>query len=328
MLAGALLGWGAANWSSPQYRASAELYIGLHAYRAPEENNRNASSYYDFRNLDDFKNWQLEQLNQFVRRDEIVAEVLTRLQAQDAAWAQVTPAELQAMLSPQWRTVGKWRLTVTAPTAPMAVQAAEVWRTVTLEALDEALQSAVQVMRLDVEMQAVTDQQVDLVRRAAVLTQAHTALENWRAAAAVSPDAPLSDLQRWQLQGIVAQASTFSPLWQDLLDAFPTPNAPTDEMLTWCEAVLTAIEQEQASLPETQAALQAHFEALDAQYAAANAASHGFSRNLSLEGIASAPIEAQAVRASGAWMLTGTLLGALTALLIGLLALGMESPDA
>ncbi len=328
MLAGALLGWGAANWSSPQYRASAELYIGLHAYRAPEENNRNASSYYDFRNLDDFKNWQLEQLNQFVRRDEIVAEVLTRLQAQDAAWAQVTPAELQAMLSPQWRTVGKWRLTVTAPTAPMAVQAAEVWRTVTLEALDEALQSAVQVMRLDVEMQAVADQQVDLVRRAAVLTQAHTALENWRAAAAVSPDAPLSDLQRWQLQGIVAQASTFSPLWQDLLDAFPTPNAPTDEMLTWCEAVLTAIEQEQASLPETQAALQAHFEALDAQYAAANAASHGFSRNLSLEGIASAPIEAQAVRASGAWMLTGTLLGALTALLIGLLALGMESPDA
>ena len=328
MLTGALLGWGAARWSSPQYRASAELYIGLHAYRAPEENNRNASSYYDFRNLDDFKNWQLEQLNQFVRRDEIVTEVLTRLQAQDAAWAQVTPVELQAMLSPQWRTVGKWRLTVTAPTASMAVQAAEVWRTVTLDALAEALQSAAQVMRLDVEMQAVADQQAASTRRAAVLLQAHTALENWRATAAASPDVPLSDLQRWQLKGIVAQASTFNPLWQNILDAFPPPDAPTDEMLAWCDAVLTAIEQEQASLPESQAALQARFETLDAQYAAANAASHGFSRNLSLDGIASAPIEAQPVRAAGAWMLTGALLGALTALIAGLLALGMEPPDA
>ncbi len=328
MLIGALLGWSAARWSPPQYRASAELYVGLHAYRAPAENNHNASSYYDFRNLDDFKNWQLEQLNQFVRRDEIVTEVLTRLQAQDAAWTQVTPAGLQIMLLPQWRTVGKWRLTVTAPTAPMAVQAAETWRTVTLDALAEALQSAAQVMRLDVEMQAVADQQAASTRRVAVLAQAHTALENWRAVAAVSPDVPLSDLQRWQLQGIVAQASTFSPPWQDLLNAFPPPDAPTDEMLTWYDAVLTAIEQEQASLPEVQAALQARFDALDAQYAAANAASHGFSRNLSLEGIASVPIEAQAVRSPGTWMLAGTLLGVSTALIAGLWALGMEQPDA
>ncbi len=242
MLLGALLGWGAARLAPPRYRASAELYVGLHAYRAPQEQNRNSSSYYDFRNLDDFKNWQLEQLNQFVRRDEIVTEMLARLQAQDEAWRQVTPADLQAMLTPQWRTVGKWRLTVTAPAARMAEEAAETWRAVALEALEAAMQSAAEVLRLDMEMQSVAAAQV-----------AH---------------------------------------------------------------------------PEEGETLQARFDDLMEQYRAANAASYGLSLNLSLDGISTVPVRAQAVRSTGAWALTGTVLGMLAGIILWLAALGAEAPDA
>ncbi|RME37443.1 MAG: hypothetical protein D6794_07005, partial [Deltaproteobacteria bacterium] len=320
MLLGACLGWGAARLTPPQYRAAAELYVGLHAYRAPDESNRNPSSYYDFRNLDDFKNWQLEQLDQFVRRDEIVAETLRRLQAADGDWQEVTPAELQAMLAPQWRTVGKWQLTVTAPTARMAEQAAETWRTVTLEALQDALDAAAEVMRLDVEMQAVAGAQAALTRRAALLESARAGLE--ACTANPSPDASLSAARRWQLQALAAQASAFTPAWQSLLADFPPPDAPEDEALTWCAAALAAVTQEQAALPQEQAALQARFEALDAQYREANAASHGLSRNLSLDGVSSKPVRAQPQRKAGGWMLLGASLGALTALLGWLTALG------
>ncbi len=240
ILLGAFLGWGAARLAPPQYRASAELYVGLHAYRAPEENDRNPSSYYDFRNLDDFKNWQLEQLDQFVRRDEIITGTLARLRTQDAAWETVTPAALQAMLTPEWRTVGKWQLTAAAPAPRMAEQAAETWRAVTLEALESAMQSAAEVMRLDVEMQALAEAQL--------------------------------------------------------------------------------------ARPEERETLQARMDALMEQYRAADAASHGLSLNLSLDGISTLPVRARAVRSTGAWTLAGALLGLLGVILLWLFALGMEEP--
>ncbi|GAB4524039.1 MAG: hypothetical protein Fur0018_07320 [Anaerolineales bacterium] len=322
MLLGAALGWGAARLAPPQYRSAAELYVGLHAYRAPEESNRNPSSYYDFRNLDDFKNWQLEQLDQFVRRDAIVAETLRRLQAQDAAWAAVTAADLQAMLSPQWRTVGKWRLTVTAPAAHMAEQAAETWRAVSLEALQEALNAAAEVMRLDVEMQAVAGAQADLTRRAALLEAARAGLD--ACLTSLPADKPLSEAERWQLQALAAQASDFTPAWQSLLADFPPPDAPGSAAMAWCQAALAAVTQAQSALPQAQVALQARFDALDEAYAAANAASYGLSRNLSLDGVASAAVRAQSQRDAGGWILLGAFLGVLVALIGWLAALGVE----
>ncbi len=329
MLLGAVIGWGGARLASPQYRASAELYVGLHAYRAPQEQNRNPSSYYDFRNLDDFKNWQLEQLNQFVRHDEIVAETLARLQAEDESWQQVTSADLQAMLTPQWRTVGKWRLTATAPAARMAEEAAETWRAVALDALDAAMQSAAEVMRLDMAMQATATAQADLARRTALLENARAALESWRAEAqSLPPDAPLPPEERWRLQALAAQASGFTPAWESLLRDFPPPDAPRSAVLAWSGRALAAVEAEQSAIPSLQQETQARLDDLLAQYEAANAASYGLSLNLSLDGISTVPVRAQAVRSTGAWALTGAILGMLASILLWLAALGAEAPDA
>ncbi len=329
VLLGALLGWAAARLAPPQYRASAELYVGLHAYRAPEENGRNVSSYYDFRNLDDFKNWQLEQLDQFARRDAVVAETLARLRAQDPAWRDVTASDLQSMLSLQWRTVGKWRLTVTAPAPRLAEQAAETWRLALLDALEAALQSSAEVMRLDAEMQALLARQAALISRSALLRNVRSALLAWRTATAARPlEAPLSPARRWALRGMAVQAAAPEAGWQALLEAFPPPDASAEASLLWSGELLAAIEAEQAALPEQRAALRNRFEALDAQYAAAEAASCGLSRNLSLEGISSLPVQARQVRSAGAWALTGAVLGMACAALGWLLVLGAEAEGA
>ncbi len=232
------------------------------------------------------------------------------------------------MLSPRWRTVGKWQLTASAPEARLAEQAAEAWRAVTLEALDAAMQSAAEVMRLDVEMQAVAAEQAALMRRAARLESARAGLQAWRAATqGRPPDAPSDAAERWQLQALAAQASAFTPGWQALLAAFPAADAPLSRLLAWSAQALAAVEQEQAALPAQQEALQTRFETLQAQYRQANAESYGLSLNLSLDGIRSAPVRAQAVRAPGGWMLTGAALGLLTGLLAWLIALGREEPD-
>ena len=66
-LAGCLLGWGAALlWPSP-YRAETTLHVSY-----------NADSI--FRNPDDYKNWQMEELNTLVLAKGTLQETLARLE--------------------------------------------------------------------------------------------------------------------------------------------------------------------------------------------------------------------------------------------------------
>jgi len=101
-------------------------------------------------------------------------------------------------------------------------------------------------------------------------------------------------------------------------------DAPSSRLLAWSAQALAAVQQEQAALPAQQDALRARFETLQAQYRQADADSYGLSLNLSLEGIGSAPVRAQAVRSAGGWMLAGAALGLLAGLLAWLVALGGE----
>src|SRR5512139_1950407 len=103
VLAGSLLGLLLAFlWPTP-YRAEAGLQVAYNADVHP-------------RNPDDFKNWQMEQLDVLIHSDEVLHETLARLQSQDPSWNSYTLDEIRSKVHTYWRNAGEWRLVAEAPT--------------------------------------------------------------------------------------------------------------------------------------------------------------------------------------------------------------------
>ena len=105
---GALLGWLVSFiWPAP-YRATMDLYVGLNANRATRNLYITEVAQESFENLDDYKHWQMSQLNALVISDEYLVETLNRLQDDDSYWQGFDVLELRQVLSVAWRNTGEW----------------------------------------------------------------------------------------------------------------------------------------------------------------------------------------------------------------------------
>ena len=80
ILAGSLLGLGTSYVFPSPYRATLDLYVGLNAYRSPYDSYAEYLAGQSFRMVDDYKNWQMDQLESFVLSDPFMTELLERLQ--------------------------------------------------------------------------------------------------------------------------------------------------------------------------------------------------------------------------------------------------------
>ncbi len=113
VLGGALIGLALALTWATDYEARREIFVGINALPQPQETPAFESSYFELRNLDDYKNWQMEQLNQFLFTDGVLLATLEDLQQADPAWAGETLDTLRSRLRADWRTAGDWQLTAT-----------------------------------------------------------------------------------------------------------------------------------------------------------------------------------------------------------------------
>ena len=82
-LLGALLGWIISLFWPAPFRAVQDVYVGLNAYRATRDLYIAEVAGEQFRNLDDYKNWQMGQLNSLALSDEFLSETLIQLQGID-----------------------------------------------------------------------------------------------------------------------------------------------------------------------------------------------------------------------------------------------------
>ena len=113
-LLGALLGWLISLiWPAP-YRAVQDIYVGLNAYRTTRDLYISEVAEAQFRNQDDYKNWQMGQLNSLAHSDEFLTETLFRLRETDQDWQEVDLSELRAMLAIAWRNTGDWHFSAQA----------------------------------------------------------------------------------------------------------------------------------------------------------------------------------------------------------------------
>ena len=132
-LLGMLLGWLVSFiWPAP-YRGMVDIYVGLNAYRSHRDLYVMEVAENDFRNRDDYKNWQMDQLDALALSDEYLEETLSRLQVQDAYWQNLDVSDLREMLAIAWRNTGEWHFTALADEADLSAQAAVTWSDVVIK---------------------------------------------------------------------------------------------------------------------------------------------------------------------------------------------------
>ena len=132
-LLGCLLGWLAYFVWPPNYQATAQISVGLNPYRTFSDTAFLALAKPKFRNLDDYKNWQMSQLETIIYTNQFIDPTLDLLRTEDPYWQAIDREELRSMLSVGWRTTGLWDLKAEHREALRATQAAESWSKVTID---------------------------------------------------------------------------------------------------------------------------------------------------------------------------------------------------
>ncbi|HWQ83250.1 MAG TPA: hypothetical protein VN363_01720 [Anaerolineales bacterium] len=312
-------------WPSP-WRATAEIYVGMEPYRWTEDENVVAYALGTrFNYADDYKNWQMANLDALVRMDEITLKTLDRLRQSDDFWSDINRQGLADMLQVYWRNPGRWRLAADHTDPDIASAAALAWREVVYETVHYSIGFAQDTFRLDIQLKAIqnqlvplTTQRAELETALAGLTDIQNELENFSASQAVQ------ELTRWQMASWASHASQNDPIWVTLLNDMPVEGQTRAMYLAWLDRARITIGQDLLTLQSQIDTLSSQQAQAMAEYAAASQASRGLSANLQLEKISDTNPKPVALRPTAQMALVGTIIGVLVWALLWLARLTLR----
>lgn len=313
-LLGAFLGWLLGLiWPVP-FRATQDVYVGLNAYRATQDRYINQIAGDEVGNLNDFKYWQMSQLNSLALSDEYLQETLDLLLAEDSAyWHPFTVPDLRAILSISWRDAGDWHFRAESDDPERASQAVVAWTQVVTEKVGAAVEAARQVVLIDSQLSAVSKALVEAEEQQRIWLETQPLLAAWETTLEEAPsDQPLSPLDHWNLLSLVTAAADFSAGWQAVLEAAPDVGSLPEEYVAWLQQVQALIATELAQLPAEVDALETQFNELSAAYELAADQSRALSATLEVGPIKGDAPQITSPRPIGTWLLIGGMLGVLT----------------
>jgi hypothetical protein len=142
----------------PRYRAAKEIYVAINPYQALADRNAAEIAGVVFNNPDDYKHWQMENLNILVRTDWMMDLTLDELRQQDEFWNGINRDALAEILKVYWRNAGKWRLTAETRVPLRASQAVSAWEKTILQQIPQAVSASQQMMFLDSRIQAMAQE--------------------------------------------------------------------------------------------------------------------------------------------------------------------------
>ncbi|MCK4726815.1 MAG: hypothetical protein KAT29_13475, partial [Anaerolineales bacterium] len=195
-LIGSVIGWGVSYFLPSPYQAEASVYVAF-----------NADAF--FRNPDDYKNWELGQLNALIHSDEVLSETLIRLKSKSSDWEYVSIDDIRQSLGTYWRNAGKWRLVAEYPDEDMALLLADTWRDVIVDTVAYATDNASEMLKIStaIEVNKTAEEQINL--RVIKLQSVLDALSTWSESQLVEEmDEPIETLDRWHLLGILTGISS------------------------------------------------------------------------------------------------------------------------
>jgi hypothetical protein len=228
-------------WPSP-YRATLELAVGLNPYRVADDDYISEFAQVPFRNADDYKYWQMGQLNTLVFSDDYLDETLARLREIDTYWREVSVEELREIFQVYWRNTGTWRLAAEVSKSSYAEQAVETWRDVILEKTEASITNAQEIFLLELQIQAIRASLLKVQIRSEQLSEVEETLSHFQRELESSNNYGILDpSDRWRLLSLVSQAAGMNLGWQSLMDSSPQSNAKVEDYLSWIDEIVIAI---------------------------------------------------------------------------------------
>lgn len=311
-LGGILLGIAVSYILPPVYRASTQLSVELNPYRVLDDRYVPEFAGAEFRNIDDYKHWQMSQLGILVRSDPYLSETLNRLVAIDPYWESVQVAELRDMLEVNWRNAGRWMLNADAEKADLARQALETWQEVILEQTGLATGESRKLFELELTLRSLNDQLAAAQSCLPILQRASLALEGY------ADRRREGDLQkipgagdREELLSTVLGIQDCGSGWQSILDQFPADGSSAVDYADWSDLVAAAIRAEISSLELTIDHLSEEISSVDSDWQAALQKGQGLSATLVLKTVGQDVQEVRQIRSTNLTALVGGLLGLL-----------------
>jgi hypothetical protein len=310
-LLGMSAGWAVGRvWPAPM-SAATDLYVALNMDNWQGDHNAaTQAGYAQFNYPDDYKNWQMANLNTLIFADSVLEDALTELRAADPVWNTRPTAEVRAHLSVYWRNVGRWRLVAAGYPTEENAQLVLAWRDVVLETVGAAIAQAQAAAPLSRQLDALSAAQTDLTQRSTQIEEARTALDNWRADAANRPaDAPVAEREARNLAAAIGAAVDAAPAVAPVLAAQPPFGAPLADFSAWSIYASDALRQEAASIYAQNQALEGERLQRAAAYSATIAGSYGFSPGLEVRLLEDTPPQVSQARPTASLALVGMLLG-------------------
>lgn len=229
---GAVLGWGVSLILPTSYRAETDLGV-----------------YYQsdaiFRNPDDYKNWEMEQLQAAIFSDDILGKTLNQLVSNDRYWKNKTIPDIRSMVHVYWRNAGVWHLVAEAPKPVYARQLVEAWKSVILENIGGALAKSDEWLRLNTELQMANRLKMELLTRQAALDQMQQIFSAWLSSADAKVETELDISTRWRFYDLASRLAERDTAGKDLLNLFPPPNTAASQYSTWIKQAMGVIASEQ-----------------------------------------------------------------------------------
>lgn len=317
ILGGVLLGIAVSYILPPVYRASTQISVELNPYRVLDDRYVPAFAGAEFRNIDDYKHWQMSQLAILVRSDPYLSETLNRLVAMDPYWESIQVAELRDMLQVNWRNAGRWLLNVDAERADLARQALETWQDVILEKTGLATAESRQLFEFELTLRSLHDQLAAAQTCLSILQDANHALEGYTQR--------LQERNLQEIPGTADRDNWFRTVlgikdcgsgWQQVLDQFPVQGSTAGEYVEWIALIDVAVQSELASLERSIDHLTEEISSVDSDWQAALQGGQGLSATLVLKKVSQDVQDLKQIRSTSLTALVGGLLGLLAWFLV------------
>jgi hypothetical protein len=323
---GCILGWALSFLLPSSYRVTTQIYVGLNPYRAYSDSRWLALAKPKYSNIDDYKNWQMSELESAIYLDEILQETLEKLREDEPYWQQVDIQELRNILGAEWRSAGTWSLVAEASNPERAEQAVRAWSKIAVIRVEDAVQSAQQTAMIDEELQSVIDELLQVRTRKETLKTSQDALKEWAdIAQGPAKNEPLDPIERWKVKSIAAGAAQFTPIWMALLDEQPDENAPLKAYIEWIDKISSTIDNELFLLEPRSKRLNADRSQLESQYSQVSKSSLGLSPNIVIEGFQNIP--PKRLKPTGNLVLIGGIIGLSSWILLQLVIISRSEPE-
>ena len=289
-LGSGLITWGAVHLFPPLQRATADLYIGIDITRVYDVSSAATYTIAEPFNVDDYKNWQLSQVNSIAISERLANLTLEKLQDLDPYWKNISVSEFKGMQDLNWYDVGTWRLQFQAPEIDRALQAVQVWREVLLQDLSRLIQESEDVLEFEGGMRASNTAILNLKTRTTVL---ELLIEEITAVQAelkkADPQQGMDDSTREEIWLSIAGAAEEDSLWEQILDEIPEKDQPNLEYIFWMDQVLAVVESDYESHLAIMEALVSDHETLTEDYVREIEEAEGLSASLYFEEEGSQP---------------------------------------